>query len=77
MKTEPNVYSNNDITVTYNPCQCIHAEKCAIELSEVFRTTVIPWIKLDGTKTKRIIKQINRCPSGALQYHLNPNKKAS
>jgi uncharacterized Fe-S cluster protein YjdI len=77
METIPNVYSNNDITVTYKPCVCIHAEKCAKELSEVFRTSVIPWINLDGTETKRIIKQINRCPSGALTYLLNDTKEAS
>jgi uncharacterized Fe-S cluster protein YjdI len=77
METLPNVYSNNDITVTYEPCVCIHAEKCAKELSEVFRTSVIPWINLDGTETKRIIKQINRCPSGALTYLLKDTKEAS
>jgi len=77
METLPNVYSNNDITVTYKPCVCIHAEKCAKELSEVFRTSVIPWINLDGIETKRIIKQINRCPSGALTYLLNDKKEAS
>jgi uncharacterized Fe-S cluster protein YjdI len=77
METLPNVYSNNDITVTYKPCVCVRAEKCAKELSEVFRTSVIPWINLDGTETKRIIKQINRCPSGALTYHFNKEKQAS
>ncbi|MFT4805694.1 MAG: hypothetical protein ACI9YE_002917, partial [Psychroserpens sp.] len=35
MKTTPNVFSNNDITVTYNPCECINAERCAKELSNV------------------------------------------
>ena len=67
METKSNIFSNDDITVTFQPRICIHAEKCAQELSEVFRTSVIPWINLDGTETKRIIKQINRCPSGALQ----------
>ena len=47
MKTIPNVFSNADITVTYNPCECINAERCAKELSNVFRQTVIPWIDLD------------------------------
>jgi len=74
METLDNVFSNEDITVTFEPCVCIHAENCAKELSEVFRTSVIPWINLDGTKSKRIIKQINRCPSGALKYKLNPKK---
>jgi uncharacterized Fe-S cluster protein YjdI len=71
MEIKANVFRNEDITVTFEPCKCIHAEKCARELSEVFRTTVIPWINLDAGETKRIIKQINRCPSGALQYHQN------
>jgi len=77
MENFTNVFSNDDITVTFEPCVCIHAEKCARELSDVFRTTIIPWINLDGTKTKRIIEQINKCPSGALTYRLNENKKAS
>ena len=54
METQDNIFSNDDITVTFEPCKCIHADKCAKELSEVFRTSVIPWINLDGTKTKRI-----------------------
>jgi len=77
METFTNVFSNKDITVTFEPCVCIHAEKCAKELSDVFRTSIIPWINLDATKSKRIIEQINRCPSGALTYKLNSNKKVS
>ena len=71
METYENVFSNKDITVTYEPKLCIHAEKCARELGEVFRTSVIPWINLDGSETERIIKQIKRCPSAALKFHYN------
>lgn len=70
MKTIPNVFSNADITVTYNPSQCVNAERCAKELSAVFRNSVIPWIDLDAASTDRIIKQINRCPSGALKFQM-------
>ncbi|MCO4799080.1 MAG: (4Fe-4S)-binding protein [Colwelliaceae bacterium] len=77
MEKPANIFSNDDITVTFKPCLCIHAEKCASELSDVFRTSIIPWINLDGTETKRIIKQIKRCPSGALQYALKNSKQAS
>ncbi|WP_308990819.1 (4Fe-4S)-binding protein [Mariniflexile litorale] len=77
METYTNEFSNNEITVTYEPCKCIHAEKCAKGLSEVFRTSIIPWIHLDGSETNRIINQINRCPSGALTYRKNLNKQAS
>ena len=75
MVTQDNIFSNEDITVTFEPCKCIHAEKCAIELSQVFRTSVIPWIHLEGTTTKRIIEQIHRCPSSALKYSLNSIKR--
>ncbi|MGB3606800.1 MAG: (4Fe-4S)-binding protein [Psychroserpens sp.] len=68
MKTNPHVFSNSDITVTYNPCKCTNAERCAKELSNVFRHTVIPWIDLEGASTKKIIKQVKKCPSGALQF---------
>ncbi|PIA82255.1 (4Fe-4S)-binding protein [Gaetbulibacter sp. 4G1] len=71
METNPNVFSNSDITVTYKPCVCINAERCAKGLSNVFRNSVIPWIDLDGASTKVIIKQIKKCPSGALQFHVN------
>ena len=71
MKTNPNVFSNTDITVTYDPCKCINAERCAKELSNVFRQSVIPWIDLEGASTKKINKQVKKCPSGALQFHIN------
>lgn len=76
MEDYKNEFSNNDITVTYEPYKCIHAEKCAKGLSEVFRTSVLPWINLDGSGTNRIINQINRCPSGALTYRKNIRKEA-
>ena len=68
MEANDNVFSNKDITVTFEPGQCINAQKCAKELSEVFRTSVIPWIYLEDTETNRVIQQINRCPSKALKY---------
>lgn len=76
MKTTPHVFSNDDITVTYNPCQCINAERCAKELSNVFRQSVIPWIDLDGETTDKIIQQVKKCPSGALQFHINQKEVA-
>ncbi|KJD33476.1 divergent 4Fe-4S mono-cluster [Tamlana nanhaiensis] len=77
METFNNEFSNEDITVTYEPKLCIHAEKCAKELSEVFSNCIIPWINLDGVETSKIINQIKKCPSGALKYHKRINKQAS
>lgn len=70
MDINANVFSNEEITVTYQPRCCANAGICARQLSEVFRTSVIPWIDLDGAQTDAIINQINKCPSGALKYHL-------
>lgn len=68
METNDNQFTNEEITVTFEPNKCIHADKCAKGLSQVFRTTVIPWIDLDGAPSHRIIAQIGKCPSGALSY---------
>lgn len=71
MEPTNHVYSNGEITVTFEPGLCVHAGKCAQELSEVFRTSVIPWIDLEGAESTRIIEQIRRCPSQALKFYLN------
>ncbi|MCZ6595043.1 MAG: (4Fe-4S)-binding protein [Bacteroidetes bacterium] len=68
METDNNQFTNGEITVTFEPAKCIHSEKCANGLSSVFRTTVIPWIDLDGAPSSKIISQIKKCPSGALSY---------
>ena len=76
METNENVFSNREITVTYEPRCCINAELCARQLSNVFRQYVIPWIHLEGESTDRIIEQVKRCPSGALKYSLNQKEVA-
>lgn len=71
MQPTENVFTNGEITVTYEPKKCIHSEVCAKGLSEVFRTTVIPWIQLDGSDTEKVVSQVKRCPSGALSFCYN------
>ena len=70
MKIESKEFSNKELTVTYDPYTCCLSGKCAKELSDVFSNTVIPWVNLDHTDTEEVIKQIKKCPSGALQFHL-------
>ena len=77
MEVNANEFSNEDITVTYDPCKCTLSGTCAKELSEVFSNSIIPWVNLDNNETKRIIEQVKRCPSGALDYFKNINDKAS
>ena len=69
-------FSNQEITVTYDPSICKQSALCAKELSDVFSFSIIPWINLDNTDSEKIINQIKRCPSGALKFHLH-NKQAS
>lgn len=71
MEINAKEFSNEEITVTYDPCVCILSGKCAKELSEVFMNSVIPWVDLNGSTTDKIKKQVNKCPSGALKFHLN------
>ncbi|NRD24535.1 (4Fe-4S)-binding protein [Winogradskyella litoriviva] len=76
MENNENVFSNDKITVTYNPRRCANAGICALQLSDVFRNSVIPWINLDGAQTDDIISQVNKCPSGALKYYLKQKEVA-
>lgn len=76
METNKNVFTNGEITVTYQPRQCINAEACAKGLSQVFRTSVIPWIDLEAADSKTVIKQIKKCPSGALSFRYNKKRVA-
>lgn len=76
MEVNAKEFSNKDITVTYDPCICTLSGKCAKELSEVFSNSVIPWINLEDSETKKVIQQIKKCPSGALQYYLKNEKQA-
>lgn len=70
MEINANVFSNDELTVTYEPRCCANAGICAKQLSDVFRNSVIPWIDLEGARTDAIINQINKCPSGALKFRV-------
>lgn len=64
-------YSNDDITIVWQPDVCIHSKLCWTELLAVFDPRKRPWIEMSGAETARIIEQIERCPSGALSYFRN------
>ena len=70
MKATTNHFTNGETTVSYYPKCCKNSGICALQLSSVFRTTVIPWINLDGADSETIVNQIDKCPSGALKYKL-------
>lgn len=64
-------YSNDDITVIWQPDKCIHSTLCWRGLSDVFNPKQKPWITLSGSDTEHIIKQVEHCPSGALSFVYN------
>jgi uncharacterized Fe-S cluster protein YjdI len=64
-------YSNGEVTIVWKPSMCIHSTVCwkeATGLPSVFNPRERPWIKPEGSPTKAIVDQVNRCPSGALSF---------
>ncbi len=63
-------YSNDGLTVIWQPAKCSHSENCAKGLSDVFNPDNRPWINPKGSDTDTIKKQVDLCPSGALSYEV-------
>ncbi|MFY7899197.1 MAG: (4Fe-4S)-binding protein [Chitinophagaceae bacterium] len=70
-------YSNNEITVVWQPNKCIHSAKCwrgDDGLISVFNPRNKPWININGANSEAIINKIKQCPSGALSFYFNDKK---
>jgi putative redox protein len=61
-------YGNEEITVLWKPEFCQHSTRCWKQLPEVFKPTIKKWIDPNGAPAERIREQVNRCPSGALEF---------
>lgn len=68
-------YETKDVKVIWKPANCIHSAKCVNGMPEVFRPKEKPWIKLGDIDEKKLMKTIDKCPSGALAYELKSEKK--
>lgn len=75
MESGDREYTNGEITVFWKPGKCIHATTCYRELIEVFNPRKRPWVIIDGAPTERIVEVINKCPTDALTYRWNDEKK--
>ncbi|WP_247232974.1 (4Fe-4S)-binding protein [Telluribacter sp. SYSU D00476] len=64
-------YSNDEVTVVWQPHKCIHSERCFTGLPAVFDRMKRPWISIEGADSEQIMAQIDKCPSGALSYYMN------
>ncbi|SEB40315.1 Uncharacterized Fe-S cluster protein YjdI [Tenacibaculum sp. MAR_2009_124] len=69
-------YEKDELKVYWKPNSCIHSTKCWKGLIQVFNPKNRPWVNLETATSKRIQKQIDECPSGALSYELNTDGKA-
>ena len=61
-------YETAGITVTFDPTVCAHSGVCILGLSAVFDIRRKRWVDPYAASADQIAAQIDRCPSGALQY---------
>jgi uncharacterized Fe-S cluster protein YjdI len=69
-------YSNEEITVLWQPKKCTHSANCVKSLRPVFDPKRQPWIEMDNGTTEEIITTVNNCPSGALSFTFNAENQA-
>ncbi|WP_075352426.1 (4Fe-4S)-binding protein [Algoriphagus marinus] len=62
-------YSNGEVTITWEASKCTHSGNCVRGLPFVFDTKKRPWINVHGATTEEMVKQVQKCPSGALGYY--------
>jgi uncharacterized Fe-S cluster protein YjdI len=61
-------YETEKIVVTFDPNVCIHSGVCVRGLPDVFDVKRARWIRPELAEADAVAAQIERCPSGALQY---------
>lgn len=67
-------YTNGELTIVWRPAKCIHSTNCwkgKEGLLSVFNPSKRPWVNPEGASTEDIVQQIEKCPSGALQFYYN------
>lgn len=68
-------YTNGELTIIWQPGLCQHAGICTKTLPNVYHPKEKPWITIENATTEELIAQIRKCPSGALSYRMNNEKK--
>ena len=69
-------YEADAIIVTFDPNVCIHSGVCVRGLPDVFDVKRKRWIRPDLESADLVAAQVERCPSGALQYVRKPRSPA-
>ena len=65
-------YEAPGIIVTFDPDVCIHSGVCVRGLPDVFDIKRKRWIRPELQNPDEVAQQVERCPSGALQYVRKP-----
>lgn len=73
---EKREYSNGELTVVWQASKCQHSGVCVKMLPKVYHPKDQLWIKPENATTEELKAQINKCPSGALSFYMNQDKKA-
>ena len=68
-------YTNGEITVVWTPRLCDHSAICISELPDVFNNLKRPWIRMEKAPSDEIVKIVDRCPTRALTWYKNSDKK--
>jgi uncharacterized Fe-S cluster protein YjdI len=66
--TRLQTYKTPEITVTFDPTTCRHTGICVRGLPAVFDIRRTRWIAPEAAPVDDVAVQVERCPSGALQY---------
>lgn len=61
-------YEAEGIAVTFDPNLCRHTGICLRGLAAVFDVKRKRWIRPELASADQVAAQVERCPSGALQY---------
>jgi uncharacterized Fe-S cluster protein YjdI len=61
-------YETPGITVTFDPNVCVHSGVCVRGLPAVFDVRRKRWVQPEAATSDQVAAQVERCPSGALQY---------
>jgi uncharacterized Fe-S cluster protein YjdI len=75
MKELTKHYSNGEVTIEWKNSLCTHSANCVKGLPQVFKPRESPWVTPENASTEVIIEQVKKCPSGALSYFMNSDKK--
>jgi uncharacterized Fe-S cluster protein YjdI len=67
-------YSIGEVIITWEASKCTHSGNCVRGLPSVFDTKKRPWINVEGSTTEAMVKQVQKCPSGALGYYFKDEK---